>query len=206
MTKNLFATAIAVSVIALGPRAAFAQGGGSLDGFGARSMNEFSAAPAFGSYGGTLAVNLLPGVQAIGEFGRIGNVLPLTTAALISLTPVDVRVSALYGEGGLRLSPAPRSVISPYVEATAGVARLDIGVSGLGTIADAITTAGLAFIPRTETIVGGGAGLRIQGGPLAIDLGYRYKQIVGDSMLTTVLGLGQDLSSHQVRVGVGVRF
>jgi opacity protein-like surface antigen len=64
----------------------------------------------------------------------------------------------------------------------------------------------LGFIPRTETVAGVGGGLRIQGGPLALDLGYRYKQILGNSVLTTVLGAGQDLHSHQVRVGVGVRF
>jgi hypothetical protein len=159
-----------------------------------------------GSFGGTLAINLLPGVQAIGEFGRIGSVLPPLTEGLLSLTPLDVRVSALYGEGGLRLTPAPRSVVSPYVEATLGAARLDVRVPGLGSTGDAIARAALAFIPRTETIAGVGGGVRVQGGPLALDLGYRYKQILGDSVLTTVLGAGQDLHAHQVRVGVGVRF
>lgn len=204
--KNLHAVAIAVSLITIGPPSALAQVGGSINGFGALSVNDLSSSPSRGSFGGTLAVNLVPGVQAIGEFGRIGNVLPTLTQTLLSLTPLDVGVSALYGEGGVRLSPAPRSVVSPYVEATAGVARLDVRVAGLGSTGDLIARAALGFIPRNETIAGVGGGLRIQGGPLALDFGYRYKQILGNSVLTTVLGAGQNLHSHQVRVGVGVRF
>lgn len=204
--KNLHAIAIAVSLITLGPPSALAQVGGSVGGFGAISVSELSSSPSSGSFGGTLAINLVPGVQAIGEFGRIGNVLPTVTQSLLSLTPLDVRVSALYGEGGVRLSPAPRSVISPYVEATAGVARLDVRVLGLGSTGTILARAALGFIPRTETVAGVGGGVRVQGGPLALDLGYRYKQILGNSVLTTVLGAGQDLHSHQVRVGVGVRF
>ena len=204
--KNLYAIAIAVSLITLGPPSALAQVGGSVTGFGALSVSELSSSPSPGSFGGTLAINLVPGVQAIGEFGRIGNVLPPLTQTLFSLTPLDIRASALYGEGGVRLSPAPRAVVSPYVEATAGVARLDVRVAGLGSTGDLLARAALGFIPRTETIAGVGGGLKIQGGPLALDLGYRYKQILGNSVLTTVLGAGQDLHSHQVRVGVGVRF
>jgi hypothetical protein len=133
-------------------------------------------------------------------------VLPATTDLLLDQLPVDVRVSAVYGEGGLRLSPAPRSAVSPYVEATAGVARLDIGVTGLGVTMDAVTRAALGLVPRTEPIAGVGGGVRLQGGPLSLDLGYRYKQILGNSVVTTVLGAGQELHAHQVRVGVGVRF
>ena len=34
----------------------------------------------------------------------------------------------------------------------------------------------------------------------------RYKKIVANSVLSNVIGLGQDLQSHQVRFGAGVRF
>ena len=202
--QRLYSIAIAMSLIVLGPRSALAQGTGSVGGFGALSANERSFSRA--SFGGTLAFDLVPGVQAIGELGRIGSVLPTVTDSLLSLTPLDVRVSAFYGEGGVRFSPAPRSPLSPYVEATAGIARLDVGVAGLGSTADAITRAALSFIPRTSPIAGVGGGLRVQGGPLSLDLGYRYQQIFGNTVVATLLGAGQGLHSHQLRVGLGVRF
>jgi hypothetical protein len=201
--KHICALAIALGLIAFGPESALAQSG-SIHGFGSLAVDDLSSSR--GSYGGTVAVNLIPGVQAIGELGRLGSVLPSTTDTLLTLAPVDVSVSALYGEGGIRLSPAPRSVISPYVEATAGVARLNIGVSGLGTTADVITNAALGLIPRTEPIAGLGGGVKLQGGPLSLDVGYRYKQIFGSNAIETVLGVGQELHAHQLRVGVGVRF
>ena len=55
--------------------------------------------------GGRVAVNLAPGFQAVGEVGRIGNVLPPLTSALLSFSPVGLRASAFYGEGGVRALP-----------------------------------------------------------------------------------------------------
>jgi hypothetical protein len=197
------AAAFALTLMFLGPRNALAQGGGSVNGFGALPISELSSSRA--SFGGTAAINLVPGVQAIGELGRMGNVLPAITDNLISLTPLDVRVSAFYGEGGVRFS-ASRLPVTPYVEATVGIARLDFGVAGLGTTADVLANGALGFLGRTEPIAGVGGGLRVQGGPLLLDLGYRYKQILANDRLGTILGAGQDLHSHQLRVGVGVRF
>jgi opacity protein-like surface antigen len=53
---------------------------------------------------------------------------------------------------------------------------------------------------------GAGGGVLMRAGPMQIDLGYRYKKIVANSSLTDVIGLGQDLQTHQVRFGAGVRF
>lgn len=201
--RYLVAFACALGLTVLAPRGVAAQSG-SFDVFGGHSLNNVSASPD--SFGGRLTVNLVPGIQAIGEVGRIGNVLPSVTTTLIGLTPVDVRLSAMYGEAGVRFSPARQSPIHPYVEATAGMARLNVGVTGLGTTGDAIARAALGFVTRTDPIAGAGGGVVIQGGPLRIDLGYRYKQILADDFVATLLGAGDRLRTHQARVSVGVRF
>jgi hypothetical protein len=200
----LVALACALGLTVLGPRGAFAQNHGSLDVFGGRSLNEVSTSPD--AFGGRLTVNLTPGIQVLGEVGRIGNMLPAATNTLISLTPLDVKLGATYAEGGIRLSAARRSPIHPYVEASAGVARLNIGVTGLGTTGDAIARAALGFVTRTDPIAGAGGGVVIQGGPLRVDLGYRYKQILADDVVTQILGAGDRLRTHQARVAIGVRF
>ncbi len=38
------------------------------------------------------------------------------------------------------------------------------------------------------------------------DAGYRYKQLLDTNVLSTVFGLGQNLRSNDVRVGIGFRF
>ena len=71
---------------------------------------------------------------------------------------------------------------------------------------DLIARAALGFLSRTEPIGSLGGGVVLQGGPLLVDLGYRYKQILSDSAFTTILGNGDRLAAHQVRVGLGFRF
>jgi len=115
-------------------------------------------------------------------------------------------VSAFYGEGGVRLLAAPRAAVSPYVEGSAGIAHLRFGINGLGSSTDAIVRAALNLVDTSDPIVGGGGGILFHGGPLQFDLGYRYKRIVTDSVLSSILSAGQKLDSHQVRFGVGVRF
>ena len=157
-------------------------------------------------FGGNISKDLTPYIQAVGEFGRIGDMLPALTSGLLSLTPYDVRVSAYYGEGGVRLLAAPDSGVNPYVEATAGVARLTPHVSGLGSELDFITSAGLNLLRSTEPILGFGGGVLLRGGPVVADVGYRYKQIAGNGSFAALLGAGQPLLAHQVRFGLGVRF
>src|SRR5262245_6240910 len=174
-------------------------------GFGGASLNTFSASASKIDFGLNIGKELTPNIQAIGEFGRIGDVLPTMTAGLLSLTPYDVRVSAFYGEGGVRLIGAPGSGVSPYAEATAGIARLSPQVSGFGSIADAAIS-GLGLFRSTDPLLGLGGGFLLRGGSVVADVGYRYKQIVGGDSFASLLAVGQNLRAHQVRFGIGVRF
>jgi|SRR5687767_12763762 len=175
--------------------------------FGGASLNSFSASASKIDFGVSIAKELTPNIQVVGEFGRVGDMLPSLSAGLLSaFTPYDVRVSAFYGEGGIRLVAAPDSGVNPYVEASAGIARLTPHVSGFGSSADAITSLGLNFLRTTDPILGVGGGLLLRGGPVVADVGYRYKQVAGNDSLASFLAVGQNLRTHQVRFGIGVRF
>jgi opacity protein-like surface antigen len=116
-------------------------------------------------------------------------------------------VSAFYGEGGVRLLAAPGSGVSPYVEGSAGVAHLQLGINGFGSTA-AIARAALnaAGIDGRDPLVGIGGGVLMKAGPMHVDLGYRYKRIFANSALGSILSVGQDLQTHQLRFGLGARF
>ena len=175
--------------------------------FGGASLNSFSASASKIDFGVNIAKELTPNLQAVGEFGRVGDMLPSVSAGLLSaFTPYDVRVSAFYGEGGIRLLAAPDSGVNPYVEASAGIARLTPHLSGFGSNADAIAALGLGLFRSTDPILGFGGGFLVRGGPVVADVGYRYKQIVGGDSFASLLAVGQNLRTHQVRFGIGVRF
>jgi opacity protein-like surface antigen len=56
-------------------------------------------------------------------------------------------------------------------------------------------------------MVGAGAGVMLQGGPIVIDAGYRYKRVLSDNAVTTALTLGRGaIEVNQFRVGLGIRF
>jgi hypothetical protein len=205
--RTASAAFVAVCLIAIGPSRAAAQT--AVGGFGSMPVNSLSSLDGASfpvDFGGRVSIGLVPGVEVLGEFGRIGNVMPATLAIPLAFTPFDVRVSAFYGEGGVRLLAAPRSAFSPYVEGTAGFAHLGFHVSGLSGTADAVTRAALQAFDQREPIAGLGGGVLLGLGPMQVDLGYRYKKIFSDSVFGTILGAGQGLASHQVRFGVGVRF
>ena len=71
---------------------------------------------------------------------------------------------------------------------------------------DAIIDTALGLLNTTRPVLGVGTGVLIQGGPVSVDIGYRYKQISAGNTLTSVLNAGKDFQINQVRVGVGVRF
>ena len=194
--------------LSLAPATAGAQDhGASAVVFGGTSLNSFSTSASKIDVGVNVGKELTPNIQAFGEFGRVGEMLPSLSAGLLSsFTPYDVGVSAFYGEGGVRLLAAPNSGVNPYVEASAGIARLTPHVSGFGSSADAITSLGLNFLRTTDPILGVGGGLLLRGGPVIADVGYRYKQVVGNDSLASFLAVGQNLRTHQVRFGIGVRF
>ena len=195
--------ALLIVLLGLAPVTAFAQGNSSIAGFGGLSLN--GVQPQSPSIGGTVAVTIVPGVQVVGEAGRLGNVLPTLADSVFSVARTDLRASAFYGEGGVRFL-APRGVIAPYAEATAGVARVDVSSARLGPLGNAATAIALGLVGRTTPIASVGGGVLVRGGPIVFDLGYRYKQLFADDLMEAVLGFGQPLRSHQVRAGVGVRF
>jgi hypothetical protein len=189
-------------VIALAfPAAARAQSG-HFQGFGGLTFGDVTNSSTFG---GSLAVPLSDNLQIIGEGGRMTDLMPSLLGTIVDLAPVDVRVSAWYGEAGLRFIASRGRAIRPYVETTAGFARVTTGFNGAGSRADAIVNAGLGFFGRTEPLLGAGGGVVVQGGPMFLDLGYRYKKILAGDSLQTLL-TGGDISVNQVRIGAGVRF
>jgi len=167
----------------------------SLTGGGISNMN----------FAGRVAFNLAPGFQAVGEIGRIGNVLPPLASALLSFSPVELRARSIYEEGGVRFY-APHSSIAPYVEATGGMSHLSLSIDGTNTTADDLLRLGLGLTSRTSPMAGLGAGVMFGAGAVTFDAGYRYKKIFARDFVTSLLGGGGDLTSHQVAFAVGVRF
>jgi hypothetical protein len=190
-----------VALVLLSPGLARAQGNSSVVGFGGFSMNGFDSASP--SIGGAVSFNLTPGIQAIGEFGHLGSVLPTMSGTLFSAAGIGV--SALYGEGGVRLV-APRAAFAPYAAATAGFARLNFDSPYLGGFGGIAADFALDYVDRTTPIASIGGGLIARSGPAVFDVGYRYKKLFADDTLQAVLGLGQTLHAHQLLFGVGVRF
>ena len=196
----------AVLVCAL-PAAARAQANSSIQGFGGLTFGTssgFGGVSTASTFGGTVTAGLSPNMQIIGEVGRLSDIKP-PLFDLLEFTPVDLRVSAWYGEGGIRFIASPNSAIRPYGEASAGFARLSTGLSGFNGRADAIIDAGLSFLNRTEPMLGAGAGVLMERGPLALDVGYRYKKIMATGA-AAALNAGNAYHVNDVRIGVGIRF
>lgn len=205
--RYLIAASLAAVSVLVTPSRSSAQT--SIDGFGAVQMDHPGSFGDSGfpvDFGGRVSFDVAPPVQIFGEFGRVGNVMPSLVEAGLALTRIDVTASAFYGEGGVRLLAAPRSAVTPYVEGTAGIAHLSLGARGLGSVTDALIRAGLNLVDTRDPIFGAGGGVLMRAGPLNVDIGYRYKRIVANSALSSVLSAGQDLQAHQIRFGAGVRF
>lgn len=199
MRKLSIAAGALASVLVI-PSVALAQRS-QLEGFGGLTFGDVTSSSTFG---GNIAVPLSDNLQIIGEGGRMTDVMPSLIGTLIDFTPLDLRVSAWYGEGGLRFI-APGGAIRPYVETTAGFARLGTGFEGAGRTADAAVNTALRFFRRNEPLLSAGGGVVVQGGPVFLDLGYRYKKIFAGDSLQSVL-TGGDISVNQLRIGAGVRF
>ena len=177
--------------------------GGQVQGFGGTTFGTTATAPTFGA---GVALPLGDHMQVVGEGGRLTDIKASLLDNALDLTPLDVGMSAWYAEGGLRVLASRHSAVRPYVEATAGVARLNPTV-GLDGWLGALTNSGLAFLGSTDPLVGVGGGVILQGGPIALDAGYRYKKIFAGSALATAFALGNDgFDIHQARIGIGVRF
>jgi len=160
-----------------------------------------------GSLGGTIGVALTPNIQALGEVGRTNDVLPSTISTILAFAPGDVRVSALYGGGGVRFVTNPYGHLSGYGEALGGIARLNTTFGGVGsTTTDALINIGLRFLDTTDPMAGVGAGVIVQGGPMVMTFGYRFNRIFASDALSGLLATGGNLDVNELRVGIGVRF
>ena len=201
-------TLVAILAVCLVPAVARAQSSNSaVQGFGGITFGTSSVlggASASSTFGGTFVAGLAPNMQIIGEIGRMTDIKP-PLLDLLDFTPVNLRVSAWYGEGGIRFIASPHASVRPYGEASAGFARLSTGLSGFTGRTDAIIDAGLSFLNRTEPMLGAGAGILVQRGPFALDVGYRYKKIMASGAASALNG-GSAYQVNNVRVGVGISF
>ena len=201
--RNALTSVLAIALSLGVAQATEAQTKGTAQGFGGFSVNQ--AMDPLPSLGGTVTVALTEHVHVVGEVGRLGNVAPSVVSSLLEVP--GVHVSALYGEAGLRaLAGGSSSVFRPYVEGTVGMSRLDVSSTLVPSWGNALINAGTSFLDRNSPTVGVGGGMILQARPVVFDAGYRYKHLLDTNKLSTVFGLGQTLSSNDVRVGVGFRF
>ena len=215
---QIFRAAVLATAMALFiPHALQAQDHGSVSFVTGHSISQGSAISTLASavssglgsnmnFGGRVAFTLAPGFEAVGEVGRMGNILPPLASSIFAFSPVDLQASAVYGEGGMRAFLGGRSAVNPYIEATGGWARENISLNGLGATANDLLALGLSFTNRTAPVAGLGGGVTFHTGRLVLDAGYRYKKIFDRNFVTTLIGGGQALTSHQVVFGAGVRF
>jgi opacity protein-like surface antigen len=204
MKRAILFAAAACAVLVSASDASAQTRGGQFEGFGGMTVG--TNATNASTFGGSIAFPLTDHIQVIGEAGHVTDLKSSLLDIATGFTPIDVRLSAWYGEGGVRFIASPRSAVRPYVEATAGVARLTPRISGGGQWGG-IANAGLAFLSSTEPLLGAGGGVMLQGGPVVVDAGYRYKKIAAGNSLTSAFTLGNNgIEVNQVRVGVGFRF
>jgi opacity protein-like surface antigen len=205
MMRNVMLAAAMLAACALPARAQ--DGNSEVQGFGGMTFgsSSFAGTSTSSTFGGRVAIGLLPNLQALVEGGRMTDIKP-PLLDLLDFTPVDLRVTAWYGEGGVRFIASPYSHVRPYGEATFGFARLSTGLSGINDRTDAIIDTGLNFFNRTEPMLGAGGGILVQGGALSLDLGYRYNKILAGNGVASALNAGNAYTVNQVRVGIGVRF
>lgn len=197
----------ATALICAMPAAARADAGDtSVQGFGGLTFGRSSivGTSTATTFGGGFSRALTPNIHVIGEAGRMSDIKP-PLLDLLDLTPFDLRVSAWYGEGGIRFIASPDSAVRPYGEATAGMARLSTGFAGVGGRTGRVIDAGLGFLNRTEPLLGVGGGVVLQGGPVALDVGYRYKKIMATGV-ASALNARNAYQVNEVRVGLGIRF
>src|SRR5438874_8675580 len=74
------------------------------------------------AFGGVVGGDIIPGLQVIGEAGRLSDVLPNTVDTLLVFSPIGFQLSAWYAQGGVRITTPGRSPVRPYVETSAGIA------------------------------------------------------------------------------------
>jgi opacity protein-like surface antigen len=203
--RKLCVVVVAIVCLAI-PAVARAQNANNeVQGFGGLTFgNSNFGSLTSSAFGGRVNIGVLPGMQVIAEGGRMSDIKP-PLLDLLDFTPVDLRVSAWYAESGVRFTTG-HSPVRPYGEATAGFARLSTTLSGISGTGGAVVDTALNFLNRTDPMLGAGAGILVEGGPVSVDLGYRFNKIFVGNDIASLLNGGQDFNVNQVRIGVGVRF
>jgi hypothetical protein len=202
MRRFSIVAAVALAAAFVTPAAALAQERAQVGAFGGFTFGNTTSATTFG---GSISAPFASNIHIIAEGGRLDDVMPSMIGTLLDFTPVDVRLSAWYAEGGVRFLASRHSAITPYAEATAGFARLRTGFTGAGSVDPFVNTA-LRLFDRTEPLLGTGAGVILRGGPLAVDFGYRYKKIFASDSLQSLLTTGNGINVSEARIGIGIRF
>jgi len=119
------AMALALSL----PAASYAQNS-QRQGFGGLTFGDVTNSSTFG---GGIAVPLSDNLQIIGEAGRMSNVAPsLLYSVLEDFTPLDVGVSAWYGEGGVRVIGSSSRAIRPVRRSDRGFRAAEERLRGAG--------------------------------------------------------------------------
>ena len=96
---------------------------------GAFGGDTFGSTTEATTFGGNIQTPLGSGLEIVGEFGQLEDVMPSTLGTLIDFTPVDLHLSAWYGEAGVRFTVPGHSSVRPYAEATGGFARMHTAFS-----------------------------------------------------------------------------
>jgi hypothetical protein len=180
------------SLFLLAPLSALAQPAGFVRGFGGVSfLTEPGAA-----FGATLGLRINDGIDIVGDFGRLTNILPrriqrdLDAAAqqfgsfFGAPVSIDLKAPGLYAFGGLRVTRAAGAHMRVYLEGGGGVAR---GTSRIEARAGAVDVSDeviaiLRLKPsETRPLVALGVGVSV---PIATrvtaDVGYRFLRILTD--------------------------
>jgi hypothetical protein len=143
--------------------------------------------------GATVAIRLSPNLEAIGDVGRLTNMLPVKIQRDLDgfasemgtyygapLT-IDGRAPAIYAFGGLRARRTIGHRMTLFIDGGAGVARgwsRIRAVAGGVDVSPEVVTA--LHIKRSEqqplVSIGGGVGIPLTT-RLGLDLGYRYMRI-----------------------------
>jgi opacity protein-like surface antigen len=189
------------------PAVARAQGGtGDVHGFaGVTAATSTFGTAVSPTFGGRVGVGLSERIQLVGEAGRLAGISS-DPFDLLGFQDLRVRVSAYYGEGGVRFIASPGATIRPYAEATIGAARMNADLIGADGNADGLVEIARNALNRTQRMLGAGGGILVVRGSLSVDIGYRYKNVSGGDSIVEALSAGLGYQVHQVRGGLGFRF
>lgn len=155
---------------------------------------------------GGIAIPLTDSIEIVAEGGRLSNLNPELLDTFLAFSPLDFRLSAWYGETGV---PVPRAVALRGHAVRGGDRRLR--TSQAWSRRD-WRDHRRSHRRRVRVSRPHGADARRgrrcdrAGGPIVLDLGYRYKKIMVDGTVQSFLGGGEALDVSQARIGVGVRF